>query len=191
MADYSTYTDEALFAMLKQGDKLAYAQIYDKYWPLLFRFSRKMLQNDEFAGDVVQDIFVMLWSKSESLELKVSLNSFLYASVRNRILKHFEKTKVRSHYLKSLEKFIDRGEEITDHALREQELAVLIEHEINSLPTKMREVFLLSRTANMSYKEIAKQLNISELTVKKQVSNALKTLKLKLGSLFSVAITLL
>ncbi|MBB5439393.1 RNA polymerase sigma-70 factor (ECF subfamily) [Pedobacter sp. AK017] len=191
MSAYSTYTDEALVVLLKQGDELAYAQIYDRYWPLLFRFSRRMLQNDEDAGDVVQDIFVMIWSKSQSLELKVSLNSFLYASVRNRILKHFEKTKVRSSYLKSLETFIDRGEEITDHTIREQELAKLIEREINLLPLKMREIFLLSRTANMSYKEIAEQLNISELTVKKQVSNALKILKLKLGSLFSIAIAML
>ncbi len=191
MALYSNLSDIELAIRLKKGDQLAYAEIYDRYWGILYRYSRRLLQNEEEAEDVVQDIFVMLWSKGAELELKVSLSSFLYASVRNRILKHFEKSKVRGNYLRSLEHFIDNGECITDHLVREHQLAARIEQEVSLLPAKMREVFELRRKANLSYKDIAEKLDISEKTVKKQVSNALKILKTKFGSLFSVAITLL
>lgn len=188
MPVYHTLSDHDLAILLKEGDHHAYAEIYNKYWAVLYRYSRKLLQSDSEAGDIVQDVFVMLWSKSPELDVKVSLSSFLYASVRNRILKHFERSKVRKNYLDSLQKFIDEGFSITDQMVRERELVAQIEQEIELLPAKMREVFELSRKENMSYREISKELNITENTVKKQVSNALKTLRLKISILLLVAI---
>jgi len=67
-------------------------------------------------------------------------------------------------------------------------LEVLIEKEIACLPSKMRQVFELSRKANLSHKQIATQLDLSEKTVKNQVNNALKVLKLKLGSLMFLSL---
>ncbi|MNH46718.1 RNA polymerase sigma factor [compost metagenome] len=66
----------------------------------------------------------------------------------------------------------------------------MIDREIASLPPKMQEVFLMSRKDNLSHKEIADKLGITEPTVKKQVNNALKTLRVKLG-LFAYLIFLL
>lgn len=191
MAALNALSDTELLRLLKEGDQSAFSQIYDRYWAVLYRYARRLLQDDQSAQDVVQDIFVMLWSKSVDLEVKTSLSSFLYASVRNKILKLFERDKVHSKYLVSLEDFIAKGTNITDDTLRERELAARIELEVGLLPTKMREIFLLSRTEHLSYKEIAEQLDISEHTVKKQVHNATKALRLKLGSLLPVALVLL
>jgi RNA polymerase sigma-70 factor (family 1) len=189
LESYNDLTDSQLAGLLKLGDTAAYAEIYDRYWVVLYRYTRKILLNEDEAEDVVQDIFVMLWSKSLDLDIRVSLSSFLYASVRNRILKHFERSKVRNNYLNSLEKFIDEGKCITDHLVREHELATRIEAELAQLPAKMREVFELSRKAHLSYKEISEKLEISELTVKKQVSNATKVLRIRLADTFSFFFT--
>ena len=62
----------------------------------------------------------------------------------------------------------------------------LIEKELAALPPKMREVFELSRKANLNYREIAEKLNISDNTVKKQMSNALKILRSRLGVVFDL-----
>lgn len=188
---YQSLSDSQLSDLLKSGDNDAYAEIYDRYWAILYRYSRRMLMNDEEAEDVVQDIFVMLWTKSSSLDIKVCLSAFLYTSVRNRILKHFQRNKVRSNYLGSLEKFIDEGKCITDHLVRERELASRIEKELTCLPAKMREVFELRRKEHLSYKEISEKLEISELTVKKQISNATKVLKMKLSDTFNFLITII
>jgi RNA polymerase sigma-70 factor (ECF subfamily) len=183
MANYNLYTDDELFLLLKEGNHRAYAMIYQRYWGMLFRYARKILQNDEEARDVVQDVFVMLWSKSETLEIQVSLSCFLYASTRNSILKLFQRGKVKANYLNSLEKFIEQNN-TTDHLVRNRELARRIEHEVAMLPPKMREVFELSRRSHLSHREIATRMEISDKTVKKQMANALKILRLKLGTFF-------
>ena len=98
----------------------------------------------------------------------------------------YDKEKVRSNYLSSLTEFISHGENVTDHLLRERQLSARIEHEISLLPRKMRTIFEMSRKENMSYKVIAADLELSDNTVKKQISNAIKILRLKLGTLISL-----
>ena len=191
MGDFSKYSDRELAGMLLARDQLAYAEIYDRYWGVLYRFARRILQNEQEAEDIVQDIFVMLWQKAATLEVEISLSAFLYASTRNRILKHFEKSKVRSKYIDSLQRFIDQDSYETDFLVRTKELAERIERELALLPPKMREVFELSRKSELSYRQIGEQLDITEETVKKQVGNARKILKAKFGSLFSVVMGLL
>jgi RNA polymerase sigma-70 factor (family 1) len=183
MANYNLYNDDELFLLLKEQDHRAYAILYERYWAILFRYARRILQNDEEARDVVQDVFVMLWSKAATLEIQVSLSCFLYASTRNSILKFFQRGKVKANYLSSLEKFIEQND-TTDHLVRNRELAKRIEQEVAMLPTKMREVFELSRRSYLSHREIATRMEISDKTVKKQMANALKILRLKLGTLF-------
>ena len=184
MTNYNECTDNELFYLLKKGNHRAYAILYERYWAVLFRYSRRILQNDEESRDVVQDVFVMLWSKAETLEIQVSLSCFLYAATRNSMLKLFQRGKVKAHYLNSLTEFIEQENNTTDHLVRDRELAKRIEQEVSMLPPKMREVFELSRRSYLSHREIATQLEISDKTVKKQMANALKILRLKLGTLF-------
>lgn len=185
MVDYTLCTDEELTDLLKSGDRNAYAMIYQRYWLVLYRHARKMLQNDEEARDVVQDIFVTLWAKQEGLDLNTSISAYLYAAVRNKILNLFKRSRIEDNHLDSLRVFISNGENITDHLVRERTLSALIEQEITLLPNRMRQVFELKRKSNLSYKEIAEQMNISDLTVKTQMNKAIKTLRLRLGSVLS------
>jgi RNA polymerase sigma-70 factor (family 1) len=184
-------SDAELLDLLKTGEQEAFAAIYDRYWAVLYRYARRLLQDDQAAQDVVQDIFVMLWSKAPGLESGTNLPGFLYASVRNRSLKIFAHDKVHAKYLDSLEDFLAQGSTVTEDTIRVRELAARIELEVDLLPPKMREVFLLSRRDGLSHKAIAEQLDISEHTVKKQVHNATKSLRVKLGSLLPLALSLL
>jgi RNA polymerase sigma-70 factor (ECF subfamily) len=173
--------DHELVDLLKSGEHAAFVEIYERYWTVLYLHARKILRNEAEAEDVVQEIFSSLWLKRKNICLKSTLSSYLYSSVRYKIFNQIEHKKVISDYLKSLQQFIKEGELVTDELYREKELAELIEKEIQALPSKMRQIFELSRKQYLSYKEIAEQLEISEHTVKSQVSNALRILKLKLG----------
>ncbi len=181
MTILETLPDHELVDLLKSGEHAAFVKIYERYWTVLYLHARKILRNEAEAEDVVQEIFSSLWLKRENICLKSTLSSYLYSSVRYRIFNQIEHKKVISDYLKSLQQFIREGELVTDELYREKELADLIEKEIQALPSKMRQIFELSRKQYLSYKEIAEQLEISEHTVKSQVSNALRILKLKLG----------
>lgn len=89
-------------------------------------------------------------------------------------------------YLNSLQSFLDEGVETTEAQVRETELKEIIENEVAQLPEKMRLVFTLSRNEELSHKEIAETLKVSDKTVKKQVSNALSILKKKLEISFPI-----
>jgi RNA polymerase sigma-70 factor (ECF subfamily) len=182
MAAYSSYTDAELIALLKGGDRTAFSEVYQRYWPLLFRHARKLLQEDEGAKDVVQDVFISLWAAVFEFNEGTALSAYLYASTRNKILNTFRRNKVAAAHLESLGKFMDQGTNVTDHLVREHMLAKQIEDEIANLPARMREVFELKRKHNLSYKEIATVMNISELTVKTQMNKAIGTLRGKLGN---------
>ncbi len=181
MANYSSFTDHELTGLLKADDRAAFAEIYDRYKRLLFLNAYNRLRNRQEAEDVVQEIFASLWNRRLTLTFSGHLAGYLYTSVRNRILDHYSQQQKESIYIQSLQKFIDEGESITDHLVRENEMNALIDREIAQLPKKMREVFELSRKAELSHKEIAEKLNISEQTVRKHVQHALRTLRVKLG----------
>jgi RNA polymerase sigma-70 factor (ECF subfamily) len=180
MAAYSAYTDQELAALLKEGDGMAYTEIYDRYWPVMFRHSRKMLRDDDEAIDVVQDIFTTLWAKSAETVFTTSIRSFLYSATRNKVIDLINRNKVRTNYLANLQEFYDKGEFLTEDIIREKELINRIEMEVAKLPEKMRKIFELSRKHHLSYKEISEMTNVAEGTVKKQVHNAIKILRLKL-----------
>ncbi|HYH56791.1 MAG TPA: RNA polymerase sigma-70 factor [Anseongella sp.] len=181
MGIYCKYTDNELAQLLREGDKAAYTEVYNRFKGLLYVHAYRMLQDREEAKDVVQELFTVLWTKRSTLFFKTGIASYLYASVRNRVFDRISRKKVESSYFESLKDFIPRTDCSTDTRVQEKELAALIEKEITALPVKMREIFELSRKANLSHKEIAEQLIISDKTVKKQVSNALKILRLKLS----------
>jgi RNA polymerase sigma-70 factor (family 1) len=179
-------SDYELLAQFKEGQKSAYEEIYDRYWALLFNHARKMVQNDEDAKDLVQDVFSVFWLDGPTLELKTTLSAYLYALVRYKVFNLIDRKKVRSDYLSSLEDFIKEHDYSGEYRIREKQMQALIEKEIAALPPKMREVFELSRKANLNYREIADRLNISDNTVKKQMSNALKILRSRLGVIFDL-----
>ena len=181
MAAFIPKSDDDLLNAFHSGNKEAFEIIYDRYWLMLIRHANHMLNDEEEAKDVVQEVFTKLWATKYNIELDTNLPGFLYTAVRNSILNQFAHKNVQDKYLESILKFAEEGETITDHLVREKQFAQLIEKEISGLSPKMRTVFKLSREEYLSHREIAEKLNLSEQTVSKHVTNALRTLRLKLG----------
>jgi RNA polymerase sigma-70 factor (family 1) len=191
MIDYSQLTDQELIALLNQGDRLAFAQIYDRYKFILHAHAVNKLRDREEARDVIQEVFTYLWSKREVISISGNLSGYLYGAVRHAILNKITRKQVQEKYLDSLKAFSEQDAVLTDHRIRENQLREQIEKEIGMLPSRMKEVFELSRNEHLSHREIAWRLQISEQTVSKQITNALRILKLKLGVLVYLVLMLL
>ncbi|MEQ7799475.1 RNA polymerase sigma-70 factor [Pedobacter sp. ASV1-7] len=181
MSPYNQFNDEELADLLKNGDHKAYTVIFDRFYGLLFIHAYKMLGNEDEAKDVVQELFEILWSRRYNISFEQSLSSYLYASIRNRIINLISHKKVEDKYIASLSDFMDRDTELADYHVRELEMKKIIEQEIAALPKKMKEIFKMSRREYLSYKQIAVELNISEQTVRTHVKKALRILKPKLN----------
>lgn len=181
MAAYSTHTDQELTALLKAGDHVAYTEIYRRYFKLLFKHAFSRLKDEDESKDIVQELFTNLWYKHDSLSPDRNISNYLYTAVRNRIFDLISRKNLESRYIAGLPASIDTAECITDYNVRESQLRQLIDKEIQALPSKMREVFRLSRVENLSHKEIAEKLELSEQSVRSHIKNALKILRVKLG----------
>ncbi len=183
MAAYSSYSDQELTALLKQGDQYAYTEIYNRYEPMIYIFTYKRIGDREEAKDIVHEVFMYFWEQHQDLVFTSGLLPFMYGSVKNKILNRIKHKKVLARYIDAFQGYLELSTENADDLLRHNELSILIEKEIAALPEKMRQVFELSRKTNYSRKEIAAQLNLSEETVKSHMHHALKLLKAKLGPL--------
>lgn len=185
MKSYSNFSDADLIILLKHDDEYAYTEIFERYNEILLRHAYRILTDKDEINDVVQDVFLTLWQKRSTIEFKISLLSYLSVSVRNRIFDLLSHKKIMLKYAVSFNKFLVEGYNITDDEIRERELSKIIEKEIEHLPAKMKEVFLMNKKDGLSYKEIAARLNITDQTAKQQVYKALKILKPKLDSFMS------
>jgi len=190
MVNYNSYSDNDLLRLLKASDHDAYTEIYDRFNGLLYIFAYKRLRNREEAKDSIHELFLKLWAERENISPAVNLPAYLYIALRNRIFNIIAHQKIATRYIDSFQNYVDhlQSTNTTDHLIRHNELASFIEHEIAALHPRMRMVFELSRKTNLSRKEIAMQLDISEETVKSHMHGALKILRLKLGSLFFLAL---
>jgi len=168
--------DKNLLNLLRDGNAEAFNILYNRYSPILYVHACRMLRDSDLAKDIVHDLFTMLWYRRDDIRIDSSLKSYLYRAVRNRVLDLFAKEKVRINYQKQIisSKEID---DMQESPFQTKELEGIIEVELQRLPEQMRNVFLLSRLEEKSYKEIAAELHIAEGTVKKQIYLALKRLK--------------
>ena len=174
-------SDMEIFEKFKNGSDAAFAEIYQRHWQRLYVHAYNMLDDEDEAKDIVQEIFTSFWLKGRGLDLKISLRTYFHSAVKNRILNMIEHNRIRNNYLNSLTDILFSHNN-TEFKLEEDERIKLIDQEILYLPTKMRVIFELRRTEEFSYKEIGEQLGISDKTVKKQINNAIKILKVKMLS---------
>ncbi|WP_316834252.1 RNA polymerase sigma-70 factor [Pedobacter nutrimenti] len=181
MIVYNSLSDQDLSTLLREGDKKAFTEIYQRYFKLLYIHACKRLKDEEEASDVVHDLFEFVWSKREQVEITTKLSSYLYAAVRNQIFTLSLRSERKSRYLDSLKDFIAKGEFLTDLYIRERELSKLIEKEIDALPPQMKKVFEMSRKEGMSHKDIANELGTSEHTIRTQIKKSLRILRSRLG----------
>ncbi|MCC8426390.1 RNA polymerase sigma-70 factor [Mucilaginibacter sp. UR6-11] len=184
MTDKSTLTDNELLILLRKGDIGAFTEIHHRYYGVLYRHAGKRLPQREEIKDLLQDLFSYVWNNREKLVFNTSLAAYLYTATRNRIFNIYKHQKVKLDYVESFQQFLKHDEPIADELLREKELIALVEKEVAALPPQMRLIFELSRNQYLSHRQIADQLNISPFTVRKQVNNSLKILRLKLGAYF-------
>jgi RNA polymerase sigma-70 factor (ECF subfamily) len=181
MAIYSSYTDQALAALLKEGDKTSFTEVFNRYHALLYAHAFNKLRNEEDADDVVQELFTKLWLKRTDLDAGNNLAGYLFRGLRNAIFDLIKHKRIVSTYEESFAGFVASNGVETDHLIREKQFAELIEREIAALPPRMREVFELRRKENLSNKEIAQRMEITESTVADQMKKALRILKARIG----------
>jgi len=171
---------DRLKEQLAAGDELAFSDFYNRYWEPLFKYVMRILASEDETADVVQEAFITFWRQRNKLADITSLKAYLFVIARNLAFKQLQKSLRKQDVLEKFLAFYGEADDYTEQQVNANDLSLVIDQEIARLPEKMRQIFIMSRKENLSYNEIAERLEISDLTVKKQVSNALKYLRLRM-----------
>jgi RNA polymerase sigma-70 factor (family 1) len=176
LADSQPYDqEEQLLFSLSKGNEEALKLLYQKYWQRLFMSAYNVLKDKEACEDIIQEIFIRLWQRRESLNISTSLSAYLFTATRYMVFHHLKKSTARSELFEDLEeRFVTEAPNIP---LYTKDLQERIHAEVENLPEKCRQIYKLSREQNLSYKAIADHLRISPKTVENQLSIALKKLR--------------
>lgn len=161
--------------ILDKGNTEVFTNFYTQFFKKLLIESEKYVKDIHAAEEIVQDVFLKIWEKSEDLIHIKSVKSYLYRAVINSSINFINRQRnLEHHHQKIVSEFTEEQVEELDE---ENELIVLLFDEIEKLPPKCREIFKLNRFERLKYKEIALKFDISEKTVENHIANALKLLR--------------
>lgn len=169
-----------LLRRMKTGDRAAFEAIYNKYWSGLYLYAYNILRERHSAEDSVQEVMVSLWMKRSELQIS-SPKAFLYTSVKYQVLKVIRSGKVRGDFFADLEHLPAPVD--PENVFHEKSINSIVDKHISELPDKCREIFTLSRRAQLTNKEIAERLGIAQKTVENQITIALRRLRSSLGDI--------
>jgi RNA polymerase sigma-70 factor, ECF subfamily len=162
---------------IKNGSTKALKHIFSLYSERLFYYAIKFVNSPEIAEEIVQDVFIAIWENRKELNIRSSLESYLYTSVKNRSISYLRK-KISGIETGDISYANNIPDQIrTDAPVEYTELNNELKRVIDSLPERCKIIFTLSRNSGLTYKQIADELNISPESVKTQIGIALSKLK--------------
>lgn len=175
---------------LCEGNHVVFEQLFDSMYETLCRYAYSILRNMDDAEDVVQKTFCKLWDQRETLNIQSSINSYLYRIVHNDSMNVIhQQISHREHNYNYSSGIKDTDDSVSEH-IAATELQLAINKALDGLPPQCRRVFEMSRMEQLSYAEIAKQLDISTNTVENHISKALKLLRVELKEFLALCILL-
>ncbi|OOQ57788.1 RNA polymerase sigma factor [Mucilaginibacter pedocola] len=164
-----------LFSAARQEDTQAFKQIYQRYWKMLYLSACKRVDEDE-AQDMVQEIMLSLWKRKNSIIInsETDLERYLHKALKYRIISFYANDATKVPLAEWFDPSFDPH---IESAFDVKGLKEVIDNEINLMPQRMQLIFNLSRRDDFSIADIAGHLNLSEQTVKNQLTTAIKRLK--------------
>ncbi|WP_316747904.1 RNA polymerase sigma-70 factor [Pedobacter gandavensis] len=178
MSNFKVVGETQLLGMIKEGNYAAFDELYTRQWSTLYGMAYNILRDHDSSKDIVQDIFIWFWEHREQWVL-TSSKGYLLTAVRFKTANYIRANKAREAFYKvSFDQTIAAMDESL--LLEAKELESFVHQVTAELPERCREIFSMSRFQQLSNKEIADQLNISEKTVEGHITTALKKLREKL-----------
>ncbi|MFC3198282.1 RNA polymerase sigma factor [Parapedobacter deserti] len=175
-------SDVDLLSLMQDDNEEAFSVLMDRYADVLFRFVSRRIKSISDTEDILQEIFVSLWKNRHRISIKDSFYPYLFKSAKYESIDWLvsHKNRIANEHMLMLSLAPGNMTRSAEEELLAKELEEMLEMEVNKMPDTMKSVFFLSRKKNLSIKEIALQLSVSEQTVKNNISLALNRLRLKI-----------
>ncbi len=174
---YQDLPEHVLLTKCSTNDTVAFQTIYDNFKAFVFGIVNARIDDEDDALDITQDIFISLWENRKQLAGIKDFKTYLYVYSRNQVVSAYRKKNIRLKGETYLLERIDQIEHSSEQHLFARELTASIDNAVGMLPETMRNCYTLSKSEGKTNNEIADILQISEKTVRNNVSEALKRLR--------------
>ncbi len=168
--------NENLLERLSNGDRIAFADIYKKYWYSVFRIAYRRLRDKEVAKELTQDLFAKIWEKRGKLKID-KLENYLMISMKNSVINYIENQVVANRYSRYYKAFLSIPNESTENSINFSDLSEAIDKGLTNLPEKSRMVFKLNKLNHWPVEKVALHLNLSEKTVGYHLTKSVKFMR--------------
>lgn len=172
---------EHLLISLKTGDRIAFRAIFDLYQKRVYRFVYSLTKSDYVTEEIVQEVFIKIWTNRETLKPDLSFEAFLFTIARNLTYNHLRGIANQRSLKEEFWKNISELSKQTEDTILLAEYETIVEDILQNIPTQKRSIFILSRQQGKSNQEIADLLGISQKTVKNHLWATLQIIRRQLG----------
>lgn len=178
--DISFINDITLITALKKGDSKAYTFLVNNYHHKLCVYAFSLTNDHDLSEDIVQNVIMRIWKQRQKLKDDFGIKSYLYRSVYNEFIDQYRKQKavlaLEKKYIDALSTILEEEDE---NSL--EKLIKLVKQEIENLPPKCKQVFLMSKQEGLTNIEIAEYLNVSIKSVEAHITKAFSILRKSIG----------
>lgn len=174
-------TETKTWRAFKSGDRKAFENLLNQFYPSLYNYGQRLVKNSDFAQDCLQDFFIDLWNRRESLEEPQSVKAYLVTSYKRRLFKE----KKRSFWHKRVTDLEDEYDvevqfNIESYLINnetEHETLVKLKHHLENLSKRQREALYLRFYQELEYDEISQIMAINHHSAINLVYESLKLLR--------------
>ena len=183
--------DFTLLKECRKGNDKAFNVLFRRYFNKLFRYTLNYTKEANIAEELVMDVMLKLWQKKGEIIIEDNLNAYLFRSMKNALINFWRKKALETSTLDLLkhERYADNRS--ADYRIICNELEDLYHQKLGKLSPQRKRVFEMSRKENLSYAQIASQLNLSVKTVEQHITSALKYMRENLNVLSDATLLIL
>lgn len=174
MKEYKDIDEKKLIQRLSECDEMAFEILFYRYRGKVANFVKRSIPPQIDLEETVHEIFLRIWINKEKLDANFPFGPYLFQVARNIVIDELRKNIKYSIYLHDDKFPSDFSVNDTDFKIEDRELQGWFKTILEKLPEKRRDIFMMNRFDDLSYRDIASKLNISENTVDTQIRRALQ-----------------
>lgn len=172
--------EKELFTLAAAGDEEAFTKIFHHYNKKLYPFVLKITKSESASEEIVQDVAMVIWEKRVRMAALDNYASYIFKMAANKTFNYLKEVASEDKMLKQVLQNMEFFRSLTEEIIDSKEKEAIVKAAIDELPPQRKIIYKLSREEGLTHKEIAKQLDISQNTVKNQMVEALRFIRGKL-----------
>ena len=177
MSTHLTYTEHELIQQLAEGNEEAFKQFYNQHWNRIYSLALAYLKSATQAQDIVQEVFLKVWTRREQLKNVEKPEAFVYIMGRNEVLNALKKKISLAAIDEQANDYLPDDYLLPNQVVDLKEMQQKINRAIDTLPPQQKLIFKLSREEGLNHEQIADRLGIERATVKNHIVRALNSLR--------------